>query len=164
MENLKIVATMGEMDEIGYNNKKLWEVSEDEYFLKSLIKGKYVIVGYNSFMSLSDNTFIKSIPLVLTHKKLDLYADAICYDNYEDILNFVSKSDNEFIVIGGSKVYDEFLPYTDTMYLTTIRDSKRADKFFPYFDLEDWNIETIKECNSKKNAYIRNKYVRKRVK
>ena len=73
-----------------------------------------------------------------------------------------------FIVVGGAQIYEELMPYADTMYITEIDDCAVADTFFPYIDPHDWSVETIHhhEGNYSKAgdvSYVRNKYVRRRT-
>ena len=89
--------------------------------------------------------------------------------NIESLLKYIEITHREFIVVGGASIYEAFLPYVDTMYLTEIDDYAIADTYFPSIDLNDWDIETIynHEGNYKNKDninYIRNKYVRRRIK
>ena len=101
MENLSLIAAVGENGELGYNNSLIWRIRE---------------------------------------------------------------ANTEFMVVGGSKVYEQLLPYVQIMYLTEIKREAYADSFFPYFDKEEWNITEIGDFLDNNVPYVRNKYVRKRSK
>ena len=52
----------------------------------------------------------------------------------------------ELMVIGGTTLYESFLPEANRLYLTLIERDYEGDAFFPEFSLEDWRIvecETI---------------------
>ncbi|MCR4712211.1 MAG: dihydrofolate reductase, partial [Clostridia bacterium] len=44
---------------------------------------------------------------------------------------------DDVFVIGGAKVYQEFLPYCDTCYITKIYADLNADRFFTNLDEDD---------------------------
>ncbi len=52
-------------------------------------------------------------------------------------------SDNDFIVIGGGKVYEQLLPYCDTVLVTQFEEAYEADVWFPDIDgSPDWFLES----------------------
>jgi len=106
---------------------------------------------------------LKRNPIVLSSHPLDKYLDVECFNNIVSLINYIQNSSSEFVVVGGAKVYKELLPYVDTMYLTEILRTSRADTYFPYFYEEEWDIETIGDFLEEKVPYIRNKYTRKKV-
>ena len=162
MENLSLIAAIGYNMEIGFNNDLIWKIPEDLRFYKNKTMGKNIIMGRKTFESMPLSAFKGRNPIVLSSKPLDRYYDVNVFNDIDSILNYVDKSNEEFVVVGGSLIYKEFLPYVDTMYLTEILKTARADTFFPYFYEDEWDKETILDCSSEKIPYIRNKYVRRR--
>ena len=103
-------------------------------------------------------------PIVLSSKDIDRYADVICYNNIENLLRMIENSSDDFMVVGGSKVYKEFLPYVDVMYLTELYKEFIADVYFPYVDFRQWDSIKIADYMDENIPYERNMYVRKRMK
>ena len=164
MNNLSLISAIGENRELGFNNELLWKIKEDLEFYKRTTMGKYVICGRKTFESMPLKAFDGRYPIVITSRKLDNYIDVITFDDINKVLDFVDlNNDREFMVIGGASIYEAFLPYVNTMYLTEISSSKRADTYFPWFDKELWDIEELDDYSNEKIPYIRNKYVRKKV-
>lgn len=171
MENLSLIAAIGKNNELGIDNHLIWKISEDLKFYRSLTLHHNIIMGRKTFESMPYKALEHRTPFVLSRRKLDAYCDINAYDDIIELLKFVEATPHEeFIVVGGAQVYEDMMPFVDTMYLTEIDDYSDADTFFPNIDIEDWDIETIyrsDEINySNKNIvpYTRNKYVRKRVK
>lgn len=68
------------------------------------------------------------------------------------------------MVVGGESIYKQFLPFVDTMYLTSINDIvvREADCYFPEFDIRDWNSQLLKEEKDNMVSYQIKKYIRKK--
>ena len=164
MDNLGLISAIGENRELGYNNQLLWKIKEDLQFYKKMTMGKYVICGRKTFESMPDSAFIGRYPIVISRNQLDKMYDVISFDSIDKVLDFIKlNSDKEFMVIGGASIFEAFLPYVNTMYLTEIFSSKKADAYFPWFDKDMWNIEEMDNYLDKEVPYIRNKYTRKKV-
>ena len=72
----------------------------------------------------------------MSRKKIDHYCDANVFINIEELIKYINiNNDQSFIVVGGSQIYRELLPYVDTMYLTEIDENAEADTFFPYVNM-----------------------------
>ena len=164
MDNLSLISAIGENRELGYNNELLWKIKEDLQFYKNTTMGKYVICGRKTFESMPIKAFNGRYPIVISKSKLDNMYDVISFDSIDKVLEFIElNSDKEFMVIGGASIYEKFLPFVDTMYLTEIASSKKADAYFPWFDKDMWDIEELDNYLDEEVPYIRNKYVRKKV-
>ena len=49
-------------------------------------------------------------------------------------------SEEEFIIIGGARIYDMFYPFLDRLYLTIFDRNEEADRFFPKINWKRWDI------------------------
>ena len=126
--------------------------------------GKNVIVGRNTLFSMPSKAFEGRVAYVLSPDKLDVSFDVNSFDNIYNLLKYVASREEEFMVIGGASMYEQFLPYVDTMYLTEIDEYFEADTFFPYFNEEEFDVELMGEYTYNNMNYRRNKYTRKKVK
>lgn len=164
MDNLSLIAALGYNNELGFNNKLPWHIPEDLAFYKQMTMGKNIIMGRKTFESMPSFALQGRNPIVLSSKNLDRYYDVISYSNMDDLLNYITKSDDEFMVVGGANVYRQFLPYVDIMYLTEICNEYTADTYFPYFDRRLWDTIRIADHMDEKIPYERNVYIRKKLK
>ena len=167
-----MVAAIGRNNELGKDNKLIWRIPEDMKFFRELTTGKicksnskenYVVMGRKTFESLPGDLPDRKM-VVISRKNLDDNYDVDCYHSIEDVVaNFKNE---DIYIIGGATIYEQFLPFTDTMFLTEIdSEDYEADAYFPWFNTEEWEKENILEGTVYKNIfYERNKYVRKRVK
>ena len=170
MENLSLVAAIGKNNELGIDNHLIWKIHEDLVFYRKLTLNHSIIMGRKTFESMPYKALEKRIPFVLSRRKLDAYYDINSYDDVIELLKYVEANPSEqFIVVGGAQIYEDMMPFVDTMYLTEIDDYGDADTFFPNIDMDEWNVEMIYKCEgieymNNRVPYVRNKYVRKRVK
>lgn len=164
MENLSLIAAIGRYNELGLDNHLIWRIPEDMSFYREMTLGKNIIMGRKTLESMPAKALSKRNPIVLSSKSLDKVYDVISYDNFFSLLKYIEDSSEEFVVVGGATIYEQFIPFVNTMYLTEIFRSNDADTYFPLFDFNDWNIELIDDYSNNTIPYHRNKYTRKKVK
>ena len=57
----------------------------------------------------------------------------------EEAIKLAETEDTDAFVIGGGRIYTEFLPYADNLYLTEINaECPDADTYFPDFNKSDY--------------------------
>lgn len=162
MQNLSLVAAVGNGGELGYHNNLIWKIKEDLDFYKDLTMGKNIIMGRKTLESMPLKALEGRYPIVLTSQNLYVCSSVETFHNINTLLNYIEDTGKEFIVVGGATIYEQLLPYTDTMYLTEIKREAYADTFFPYFNKDDYHITEIGDSLDNNVPYVRNKYVKKR--
>lgn len=140
--NLTLIAAIGKNNELGKNNDLIWHLKEDMKFFKENTMGKPIVMGKKTLDSLP-----RLLPgrkhLVLTHQDIQIEGVEI-FHSKEDLMKYLENYQDEVMVIGGAKVYEEFISDADRMLLTEIdEECKDADKFFPQFNKEDWNQKVL---------------------
>lgn len=163
MKNIVIIAAIGPNNELGKDNDLIWKIPEDMKFFRESTINKPVVMGINTFRSLP-----KMLPdrkhIVLTHQTLEEKDDLIVFDNLEKLLEYLETIETDIMIIGGAKIYEEFLPHADIMLLTEIEKQNNdilADRYFPEFDREEWNSELLGEYSNENIKYKRFKYDKK---
>lgn len=169
MENLSLIAAIGRCNELGLDNHLIWKIKEDLRFYRNLTIHQNIIMGRKTFESMPSGALQGRNIFVLSSQELDKHYDVNSFTNMESLLKYIEITNQNFIVVGGSTIYKAFLPYVDTMYLTEIDNYAEADAYFPYINNREWNIETIynhdRDYSLQNDVnYVRNKYVRRRVK
>lgn len=142
MAKITMIAAVGKNDELGNDNKLLWHLPEDLKFFKEQTIGKKVILGRKTLESLK-----KLLPgrkhLVLTHNNLEESEWLQVFNNTDDLIEYLKGIDEEVMVIGGAKIYQEFLPYATKLIITEIEEEAPADAYFPKINKEDWQKEVL---------------------
>lgn len=139
--NLTLIAAIGKNNELGINNTLIWRFKEDMKFFKENTMGKPIIMGRKTLESLP-----KLLPgrehIVLTKSNLDIEGVKV-FHSKENLLDYVSQFDNEFMVIGGASIYEQFIGNADKMLLTEIDAESKADVYFPEIKQDEWNKKDL---------------------
>ena len=91
------------------------------------------------------------VNIVLTSKKGYTFGDAVIVHSMEEALLELKKYEEDRIyIIGGGKVYQEFLPYCNRVYVTKVDYQYEADTFFPNLDKSD---EWVMTHDSEEQTY-----------
>ena len=139
--SVSMIAAVGKNLELGKNNNLIWHFKEDMKFFKDTTMGHTVVMGRKTFESLP-----KALPgrknIVISSNSEYQAQGATVVTSVDEALRI---ADNEEIfVIGGGKIYSEFLPYADNLYLTEIdAECPDADTYFPQFNKADYIKEII---------------------
>lgn len=139
--SVSMIAAVGKNLELGKNNDLIWHFKEDMKFFKDTTMGHTVVMGRKTFESLP-----KALPgrknIVISSNAEYQAQGATVVTSVEEALQI---ADNEEIfVLGGGKIYAEFLPYADKLYLTEIdAECADADTYFPQFNKSEYIKEII---------------------
>lgn len=130
--NISLILSVGRNNEIGRGNDLIWHFHADMKFFREITTGNTVIMGRKTFESLPKVLPNRKNIVISTDRNLKIDG-AVVVHSVEEALE-KAKNDNVF-VIGGGKIYAEFLPLADKIYLTEIdAQCPEADTFFPAFD------------------------------
>ena len=131
-----IVAFCNNKQGIGYKNNIPWTLKSDMKYFKKITIGagnNAVIMGSNTLRSIPyKNDFYKRLPkrdnliLSTTLKHPNVF------NNKESIKDYCAqKKYDDIWIIGGGKVYEEFIDEVDEIYITRIWNNFTCDVFFP---------------------------------
>lgn len=164
-----IISAMDSKRGIGKNNDIPWYIQEDFKWFKRQTTNKIVIMGDTTYYTLPEK--FRPLPnrinvvLTLEDDKVKPLENDGCivmrsvkevYDKYKD---------EDCFIIGGGRIYLEFLSLSDTLYLTFIKGNFKCDTFFPKFDLRIWKLTYRSEPNhsDKGLKYTFNIFERKKL-
>jgi len=125
-----------------------WKSRTELQFFKKITVGNIVIMCSNTLLSLPNSMPLKNrINIVVTNNKekySKIYAtvDNIVFVNMDKCLQIVKNSKRKIIIIGGNLIYESFLPYCSTIWLTIIKYNYNCVITFTY-ELSSYNTTTI---------------------
>lgn len=140
---MNIIVCVDQNWAIGNKNELLVNIPADKRLFKELTTGGVVLGGRRTMEGLPGGTTLKGrTNIVLTRQRDYQYGDALVVHSVSEALEMLRQyKDDQIYIIGGEKVYQEFLPYCDHAYVTKVAYSYEADTFFPDLDQrEDWVI------------------------
>lgn len=149
---ISFVAAMSRNRVIGKNNALPWSMPADMKRFRDVTRGKPVIMGRKTFESIG-HSLPDRTNIIITRDK-DFVADGCTIvHSIEEAITSVGEAE-EAMVIGGSSVFQQFLPYAKRMYLTIIDEDIEGDALFPEFDKNEWREqERIAYEPDEKNKY-----------
>ena len=140
---MNIIAAVDNKWGIGYKNKLLISIPDDMKFFKEMTTGKVCIMGRNTLNSLPGGRPLDGrVNIVLTKDKSFKKNGVIVAHSVEEALENVKEyNTKDVFVIGGESIYNQFMPYIDTAYITYIDYTYQADKYIENLDKNDeWKM------------------------
>jgi dihydrofolate reductase len=138
---ISIIVAIAENFAIGKNNDLLWHIPDDLKRFKQITTGHAVIMGKKTYESLPFRPLKNRRNIVITDNVNEKFEGCETVYSIKEALEKCDPSAESFI-IGGASVYQQFLPYTDRLYLTLVHQRFDGDVFFPEFDLGEWSMVT----------------------
>lgn len=131
---------------IGLNQDLPWRLPEDLKRFKKITLNKPIVMGRNTFESLP-GMLPNRQHIVLSRdkdyrEKLNVsHPDVITLESKEAFLKFCEENPkDEYCIIGGSIIWNSFLPLINMMYVTHVKGSFEVDTYFPEWDKNDFQI------------------------
>ena len=145
--SLSIIVARARNGVIGKDNQLIWHLSDDLKRFKALTMGHPIVMGRKTFESLP-KLLPGRVHYVLTgNQDYKAPEGVLLFHNVKELLAALPSGEN--FVIGGEHMYRELLPYTDTMYITEIKEDFEGDAYFPCFDPIRWKLEESIEGEGK---------------
>jgi dihydrofolate reductase len=161
---------------ISKNGSIPWKISEDMKFFKNTTLKNVVIMGKNTFLSLNYKPLKDRLNIVITRKPESYFNYAVEHSNiiftdnekiHLDIIRNSNEYANRFyflnkhfkiFYIGGEQVYNNFIPFCTTVWVTKIKNNYDCDLFFSK-DMDD-DSNFISECVKTNDVYDIIKYTK----
>ena len=149
---ISLIAAFAEERVIGKDGKIPWTLKEDLKHFRNKTEGFSVVMGRKTYESIGV-PLPNRLNIVMTRnpKKLEGVKEVT---NKEKALEIASSFSNEVFIIGGEKIYEEFLPLATKMYLTKIDIKTKGDAFFPKWNVNDWE-ELSRQDKQDRNQNIK---------
>jgi len=133
---MKLILAADQNWGIGCDGKLLCHLSGDLKYFKERTTGKTVVMGRPTLESLPGGRPLPNRENIVLSTKRDYAPEGVITAHSEAELKEILESRNtdEVMLIGGGKVYREFLPLCDTCYVTKIYETFPADTWFVNLD------------------------------
>ncbi|MBG5931474.1 type 3 dihydrofolate reductase [Providencia rettgeri] len=137
--NISLIAAMAIDQVIGMEKAMPWNLPGDLAWFKRNTINKPVIMGRVTYESIGRplpqrvNIVLSSVP--------GTDSDVIWVTSIEEALAAAQAIENvdEVMVIGGGKVYQQFLPLANKLYLTHVDAEVIGDTHFPTYEPDEWD-------------------------
>ena len=140
---ISIIVAVSTNNVIGAQGRLPWRISHDLKRFKALTMGKPIIMGRLTWESIG-----RSLPgrqnIVITRQSS--FAAHGCDVVTSEAAAIAAVGDaEEIMVIGGSQIYDLFLPKAKRLYLTRVHADVEGDAFFPEVVEDTWRLTNLEK-------------------
>lgn len=161
---INLIVAIAENNAIGKNGDLLCHLPNDLKHFKEITNGATVVMGKNTFFSLPRHPLPNRRNIVLTRDTNFSYENTDVAHSINDVYDMIS-TDEKVFIIGGGKVYEQFMNRVDKLYITHIHHSwSDADTFFPVIDPAIWQCVSAERHNADERheyAYTFAEYTKK---
>lgn len=133
---ITIIVAYSDNRVIGNKNTLPWKISGDLKLFKEQTLNNIVIMGRKTWDSLPKKPLPDRENIVITRNKKLINGVLITKSLNEAIS--LCKPDKKVFVIGGSSIYEQFLPIASRILATEIHSSLEGDSFFPEINQDIW--------------------------
>lgn len=151
--NIALIAAVSQNWVIGHENRLAWHIPGELKHFKEMTWGKPVIMGRKTYQSIGSPLRGRD-NIILTRQVWLRIPGCRVFHDIASVLAYLP-FDQECIVIGGSSVYEGFMPLANRMYITWIEHDFKGSNFFPAWPAEEWK-EVARQTHQ---PTIRNPYL-----
>tara|TARA_B100001059_G_scaffold234413_1_gene276939 strand:+ start:196 stop:678 length:483 start_codon:yes stop_codon:yes gene_type:complete len=153
---IKIISALSSNHVIGNDGKIPWFIKGELKRFKELTLNHNVVMGRKTFDSIG-KILEQRNNIVISNNTSLIIKGASVVPSFEDALAACDSSKDIFI-IGGSKIYEIALSYSEFLILTIIHKEFEGDTYFPSYDLRNWKlvseIKNYDEINEFAYSYL----------
>ncbi|ETS98487.1 type 3 dihydrofolate reductase [Providencia sp. PROV188] len=137
--NISLIAAMAFDQVIGMENAMPWNLPGDLAWFKRQTLNKPVIMGRVTYEALG-RPLPQRVNIVLS-SQAGTETGVIWVKSVEEALEAAKAVEgaDEIMVIGGGKVYQQFLPMANKLYLTHVDAEVIGDTHFPAYEPDEWD-------------------------
>jgi dihydrofolate reductase/thymidylate synthase len=120
--NIILAASLQKTGELGIGNNSCipWDVPEDLEFFREKTIGNVVIMGRKTFDSIGKVLYGRENVILSGDPLLDIPGATVVH-NYLELDDFIRDTSKKVFIIGGSSLYNRYLPIAKCIYLTEIK-------------------------------------------
>ena len=128
---MKLIVAVDACWAIGKDGRGLVTIPADQQMLMRETAGKVVVMGRKTLEGLPGAALGNRVNVVLSGNRDYKVKGARVCGSLDQALEVLSAYDTDDIyIIGGLSIYEQFLPYVDTVHVTRIDYTYDADTFF----------------------------------
>ncbi len=145
---LSMIVAIGNNGAIGYKGKIPWHISEDMSYFKKITQGHAIIMGRKTWNEIGKP--LQGRRNIVLSKQF-VHKDVEVFSSIEDAISSARTTDLEPIIIGGSSIYTQAMPFVTKIYLTEVNLTVTADTFFINgIVIDKWKVKFLDKKESAK--------------
>lgn len=124
---------------IGKGGTLPWHLPNDLKYFKGMTLDHKIVMGRKTFEGMGSRPLPKRENIILTRQTDYSHAGVTVRHDVNEVLALDNEEDTVFI-IGGSEIFELFLPFADILYQTVIHADFDGDTYFPTTDWNKWEL------------------------
>jgi dihydrofolate reductase len=139
---ISIIVALAKNNVIGKGGDLPWKLSADLKHFAKITKGHTVIMGrktYESIFQRLGHGLPERKNIIITSQTDFKAPDCLVVSSINEAIK-VLPTEEEVFVIGGGKIYEQFLSIADKLYITEVLTEIEGDTLFPTYNNEDWKL------------------------
>ena len=133
---ITLIVAMARDRVIGKDNQMPWHLPADLQHFKRLTMGKPMIMGRATYESIGRPLPGRHNIVVTRDKSLEIEGCTVV--NGLDAAIEAVGDEPEVMVIGGQKLFEQYMPKADRLELTIIDARVDGDTYFPEYSMQQW--------------------------
>lgn len=134
---ISMILAMSRNRVIGKDNKIPWRLPAEQAYFKQTTMGHPVIMGRKTYESIG-KPLVGRTNIVVTRDRSYKAEGCLVAHSPEEALALAGELSP--FIIGGSELYERYLPMADRLYVTVVDEHFDGDAFFPKIDERDWRL------------------------
>lgn len=133
---ISLVVAIANNRVMGRDNALPWHLPADLKYFKRVTMGKPIVMGRKTFEAIG-----KPLPgrtNVIVTNDANYRADGCTVVHSIEAALCVAKLEDELMIIGGARLFEQVLARADRIYLTEIDEYFTGDTYFPELDKQVW--------------------------
>jgi dihydrofolate reductase len=131
------IVAMAKNRVIGHHNQLLWRLPADLKRFKMITTGYPIIMGRKTYESIG-KPLPNRINIVLTRNPMFQAQGCLVARTIQEAVNHAALYDTKLFIIGGSDIYQQFLPEINRIFLTIVDHEFEGDAYFPALNPQEW--------------------------
>ena len=130
---MKAIAAMASNRVIGRDGKLPWHLPEDLKWFKKTTLDHPILMGRKTFESLP-GLLPRRRHIVLSKSLETAPEGAELIHSIEELSTLPDLEETDVFLVGGARLYEQFLPRCSELYLSFVFEAHEGDTFFPPFE------------------------------
>ncbi len=149
-----LIAALSRNNVIGINNRLPWHLPADLQHFKKHTVSKKIVMGRNTFEALGCKPLPNRSNIILTkNSEYSVPPNSLVIHSLDELHQQIS-TEEEVMIVGGSQIYQLFLPLASKLLLTLVDTTLKGDSYFPPWNTQEWiQTEKIDYPADDKNCY-----------
>ena len=133
---MDLIVSVDENWGIGNHGRLLVKISADLKRFRKMTTGNIIVMGRKTLESFPDGKPLPNrVNIVMTHKQDYTCEGVIVCHNIQEVLKQIAKDVKKYVfIVGGSSIYEQFLPYCERAYVTKVYQTFIADTYIKNLD------------------------------